>query len=830
MKRPASIMSACTPSRRLNHWQLYKGKIIWRLIALFALVGSLGLAACNSQESSAPTPATPTIAGPTRLPTPTLAVVLPDDAAMTTTPSPTPEPPTPTPTATPPPELRWEMAQTAFDEGDYDTVIAQLAAYTSAAPETAPLAVWQLLSRAYSQDARWPEAVQGWLRVLTLAPDAADTFFFLAQAYQAQGNCERALPNYRDFVQANPDLAAYVQPRSAACLLAMGEKATAKEAYLAAEATEAHFLTIYYNRVALADLYLADAEYQAAADVYRRIRDAAQTYFTRGEMTYRAGNALILAGQTEAGYAEYQRAVHDFPDLNTSYQALVSLVEAGVPVDDYDRGLVDYYAQAYSPAVEAFNRYLVANPPSLKADARLYLGRSYAGLGQVEAALTQFEQYAALSAGNAPAGLLASADLLAQQGQTDEALALYGRAVGEYPGHARAPEAALSRARLAASVGREAEAIDFYTQAADKFPTADSAPEALFSAGRLAWQERLTTQAISLWQRAADSYPTARYGQAAHLWLVRVQPETLSNLELPPVRSSYFSLRLHDLQDGVAPFQAPRAINLGNGRVTDQAGAEAWLRARLNVPESADIRPLAAPIAADARYQRGQRLWQLGLTSEARRELEAVRESNAGDALSSYQLALALRDMGLYRSSIAAAVTLLNLTRTDALDAPPFLAALAYPTYYADLILPLAAEYGYDPLLQFALVRQESMFESFATSSAVAQGLAQVIPDTGAYIAGRLGWSDFENADLYRPYVGLRFGAYYLYEQLNTFDGYIPAALAAYNGGPGNAARWYRVAGSDIDAFIEAITFDETRLYVERIYTGHSLYRYLYGE
>lgn len=794
-----------------------------RLVFSLIVIGLLGLTTCISQEPVTPAPATATTAGPTRLPTPTLAL----PAEPTVTPSPTPTPP---PTATPPPELRWEAAQTAFGEGDYDAVIAQLEAYTAAGPDSAPLAVWQLLSRAYSQDKRWPEAVQGWLRVLTLAPDSADTFFFLAEAYQAQGNCERALPNYRDFAQANPDLGAYIQPRIAECLLALDERAAAREAYLAAENAPAHFLTVYYNRVALAEMHMADEEYQAAADVYRRIRDAAQTTFTRGEMTYRAGNALILAGQTEAGYAEYRRAVHDFPELNTSYQALVGLVEAGAPVDAYDRGLVDYYARAYTPAIEAFNAYIAANPTPFKADTHLYLGWSYAGLGQLEAALQQFEQYAASSAGNAAAGWLASADLLAQQGQTDAALALYDRVITDYPGHVRAPEAAMSRARLTAAAGRLTEALAFYTQAADKFPASDSAPQALFTAGRLAWQEKLTDQAISLWQRAAADYPTTFYGQAAQLWLARAQPETLSSLTLPPARSSYFSLRLHHLQDGIVPFQAPRAINLNNSRVMDQAGAEAWLRTQLNAPDSADIRTLSAPIADDARFRRGQHLWRLGLTAEARRELEAVRESYARDALSSYQLALALRDMGLYRSSIAAAVTLLNLTRTDALDAPPFLAALAYPTYYADLILPLAAEYGYDPLLQFALVRQESMFESFATSSAVAQGLAQVIPDTGAYIAGRLGWNDFENDDLYRPYVGLRFGAYYLYEQLNTFDGYTPAALAAYNGGPGNAARWYRAAGDDIDAFIEAITFDETQLYVERIYVGHSLYRYLYGE
>ena len=102
-------------------------------------------------------------------------------------------------------------------------------------------------------------------------------------------------------------------------------------------------------------------------------------------------------------------------------------------------------------------------------------------------------------------------------------------------------------------------------------------------------------------------------------------------------------------------------------------------------------------------------------------------------------------------------------------EVPRFLGQLIYPVYYADLIMPLAEQYGYDPRLQFALVRQESLFESFARSGAAAQGLSQVIPDTGVYIANQLNWPDYENDDLYKPYVGLNFGAFYLAQQLGFF-------------------------------------------------------------
>ena len=46
--------------------------------------------------------------------------------------------------------------------------------------------------------------------------------------------------------------------------------------------------------------------------------------------------------------------------------------------------------------------------------------------------------------------------------------------------------------------------------------------------------------------------------------------------------------------------------------------------------------------------------------------------------------------------------------------------------------------------------------------------------------------------------------------------------------GPGNAARWYETAGSDIDLYYQTVNFRETRSYIERIYVGFEMYRWLY--
>ena len=87
----------------------------------------------------------------------------------------------------------------------------------------------------------------------------------------------------------------------------------------------------------------------------------------------------------------------------------------------------------------------------------------------------------------------------------------------------------------------------------------------------------------------------------------------------------------------------------------------------------------------------------------------------------------------------------------------------------------------------------------------------------------------FQPSDMYKPYVNVTFGVFYLKEQLDSFDGNVYAALAAYNGGPGNSAEWYRISNGDPNLFINAISYSETQTYVRRIYEQYEQYAQIYG-
>jgi soluble lytic murein transglycosylase len=77
--------------------------------------------------------------------------------------------------------------------------------------------------------------------------------------------------------------------------------------------------------------------------------------------------------------------------------------------------------------------------------------------------------------------------------------------------------------------------------------------------------------------------------------------------------------------------------------------------------------------------------------------------------------------------------------------------------------------------------------------------------------------------------VSVRFGTWYLAEQRDLLEGNLFGALAAYNGGPGNALRWWETANEDLDLFVESIDFRETRTYVRVIREHYARYRWLYG-
>ena len=91
-----------------------------------------------------------------------------------------------------------------------------------------------------------------------------------------------------------------------------------------------------------------------------------------------------------------------------------------------------------------------------------------------------------------------------------------------------------------------------------------------------------------------------------------------------------------------------------------------------------------------------------------------------------------------------------------------------------DAIVSAAAKHGLPADLLFAVARAESDYDQSAVSSTGARGVMQLMPDTAAALG-------VDADDMAQNIDG---GAKYLRQQLDTFDGDVAKALAAYNAGP----------------------------------------------
>jgi soluble lytic murein transglycosylase len=184
-----------------------------------------------------------------------------------------------------------------------------------------------------------------------------------------------------------------------------------------------------------------------------------------------------------------------------------------------------------------------------------------------------------------------------------------------------------------------------------------------------------------------------------------------------------------------------------------------------------------------------------------------------------------------YRLGVISMARLLQFTPAGLVEnAPLFLQQRAYPQRFADLIIAESEAHGLEPLLFFSLIRQESLFEEGARSYAAAQGLAQIIPDTGAWVAQRLSYPNYRNELVYRPYINIKFGAYYLDWVRDYLDGNLVSALVGYNAGPGNSDFWRKASGPDDALFVEQLTINEPRIYIHTITSNLYHYTRLYGQ
>ena len=155
---------------------------------------------------------------------------------------------------------------------------------------------------------------------------------------------------------------------------------------------------------------------------------------------------------------------------------------------------------------------------------------------------------------------------------------------------------------------------------------------------------------------------------------------------------------------------------------------------------------------------------------------------------------------------------------------------IVYPFHYREIIEIEADKNNQDPRLIAAIIWVESRFKKDARSSKGALGLMQVMPQTGRWVAEQAGFALYSDETLMEPEVNIAIGTWYFQKLITTFDGNKHAALAAYNGGQGHAARWLESGVWDGTLEnVHAVPFPETRQFVIKVDKTYQRYKELYN-
>lgn len=753
----------------------------------------------------------------------------------------------PTPTLPPPPELLERALEQRTIEDDHSAAHdfrALLDTYPTT-PEARYARYY--LAESFARRERWTSAIAA-LRDFVDSPVEDEltprALFWLARAYEETGDWGSASETYARYRAFNTPLEPYAAIRQAAQQQALGDHASAARNYehgAASDIDAAQRAASYEKAIAI---HCKSGNQSRALQLYKDLLGFASLPAYRARMLAEAAALAESMGQTELSRSWLHEVVTTAPETSQALNAVETLREAGsAALLPAEAARVYVVHEHYTTALQLFDEALAQTSAEDVSSETLELRRLRAmtlrALGHFSESLDALA-FVGNAAPNSEAGRQARLDwiqTLGQSGSTREAADAYYDYAEGYPDDPRAPTALDRAAQLLDRLGNYDEALQVRLELEHRYPDNPFSAGALHAVALARFRAERFGEAQDIWQQlahgregswsAAGSFWAARVAQRQH---EKKQARALFEAAYNTAPRSYYGARAAE-ELGLSPqptIQPGDPITEAEWRTL-----ESWIAGwRPEQPDDAasEQEDVSFPtIETSGCVQRAVALSEVGLYHEAIAEWNNARNQWEADPARLMQLARLAHEHTFPYIALKAAEQIERLAPPEALPSPLVLQRLIFPTPYTDLVLAESRAHAIDPRMLYALMRQESLFNPYATSWVGARGLGQVMPATGRGIAAQLGITDFDIDNLYHPYISVKFGAYYIGQQVEMMNGSVQGGLSAYNGGPGNAQRWAdgtRVA--DPDLFTEGIDYNETRNYVRLVYGYYGVYRELY--
>ena len=558
---------------------------------------------------------------------------------------------------------------------------------------------------------------------------------------------------------------------------------------------------------------------------------------------YYLGVAYEAIGLQDQVILRYQDGVNSFPKSYYSYLMLVWLIDKNQTVSDYQRGLINYYVGQYALANDSFRRY-VKNEPGNDGASWYYIGICQMNLGDYEGALSSFTKVIEDYPENRYYVSAWDESAYVQWVYLDRfkpAAKTLTDYVAKHPDQSDSASFLFEAGRILERGNYLRDAAKTWSRLIDEYPLYENSKNALFLAAISSYRIADYETALAYLNRLLLVSGIPDDQAQANFWIAKVYQKRGDTYNMnrhlekaaEQSKTGYYSLRASELLQRKSYLSTSVDYDLNIDLNSEKLIADQWMLLTFGLEEPALTDDSA--YRDDKDYLIGREYYMLGEYYLASVHFERLQEKLSDQPAASYVFLKEMVDKKIYNASaylsrqILTAAGLYEDDRT--LDVPNYFNHIRFGSWYTNYVIESCSTYDISPFILYAVMKQESMYNPWVTSSAGARGLMQIMPETGAEIAKSLHWPpNYTAADLTRVPVSINFGASYLRRVNTYFDKNNAAMLAAYNGGSGNTQQWLNHANSDPDLLFEIIRFQETKNYVRNIYRNTKIYDWLYAK
>ena len=614
---------------------------------------------------------------------------------------------------------------------------------------------------------------------------------------------DEAVPALTAAAEAFPEVAPFLRLRVAEAEAARGNVQNAAAILTEISALDSTAATVAQLRLPAVHAKNGDA---AAADAaFRQAMLIPIDELSESDFTAMA-TALAKTGRNDLATQTRMRLLNDYTSgrfTEETYDHVRAEIEKLPASEQLAIGAKLARANRYDQALEILNR-VGAGPEARATRIRaLFNSRNYTTLVE-ENKLGQLDD---------PALVLLRARAAWRDDRPQEMLAGVERLEKEFASSREAAEAKVMRAKYFVT-----DVVDYPRAIADLTSAIDAGAvgsdgENLFNLGFAYTLWGKYDEALKVYDRYIRSYPDGDWKTNSLFWSAKhldalgrtAERDAKAAQVVAEYPYSYYAYRTKELWPHVATTPAA-----ANNVFPDMETA----LAKLTDPRFATVRALL----------------DIELNRAAAREMKVLSAKYADNPGVQYMLAdVYVRGGEPFKANSVLQRQFRQFIRHGGTNVPSRFWQILYPLAYFETIQSEAQRRSLDPYLVASVIRQESGFEPATVSNAGAVGLMQIMPNEAARIAevGALG--EITRQDLFDPLKNIAVGAAEFRQKLDYWQGNQVLAIASYNAGELAVSGWVERTGlQDIDLFIEAIPYAETRLYVKTVTRNRSEYQRIY--